>query len=269
MTIRDEYEIYLPRLKEISNSHISKEQKITEYSRVMSALYTRDREKGYNEDNLNTIMRLEMFLSEFLFDINVITDFNEYEDIQRDYVIKKIVCLARQRYEKARMTKFTRKVSCKNDSLTAKCIFMSDIIIKICQEYGIRCIPFDFFNDVKEHRAVVIELGSGNSYLVDCTYQQFFILGNNLPNRHITKSLTTEKALVGHTMLVSGKHDFAKEILEKGFVKISEQGFKAYMDGFISTFYADKEKDRYLNYSNEHYYDQIITDRKIGEERQF
>ena len=75
-------------------------------------------------------------------------------------------------------------------------------------------------NKVEGHNCTIVNI-DGQSYLIDCTYRQFFVKENE--NRHCGKYMLNDE----------NRKDVAERILKNGWIEATPQNIKSYMDGFV------------------------------------
>jgi hypothetical protein len=214
------------------------------YAEFMGIFYEQDKRGPYSLDLYGKIIGLESFIPGYLFDFNTDSDQNNWGSSEEDF-IRRIISIARVEFERK------YGIDSIEDSMKLKCRDMTKEIEIVCNRLNIKNYVFDFNNPVMQHRAIVICLKSGNNYLVDLTYKQFFLLGNNLSNRHVTTQFPRSEVLIegpyiGHNMQAGGYEDDARIILQKGYTPIDDMVFKRYTDGFFNTFYQEQNRDRCL-----------------------
>lgn len=124
------------------------------------------------------------------------------------------------------------------------CVESSDKIKMICNQLGIECkslvIHPGFDKEAQlyhgcGHHAFNIITFCGEHYLVDCTYRQFFEVGDNIIERIGVVGLAGCKPGVFMLMDEDRKH-LAEELIKKGYVKLNEKVLKDYLDGFTMSF---------------------------------
>lgn len=224
----------------------------------LKLFYDEDRKNPFNEKLYDRISATEKRAGEFIINFDNERHSNEYRNKEEE-MLKKIVSLSR------RFLQGSMGINSNSDSLAQWCIYFTNIVKRICDEFGIENYPIDFVNGISNHTALLLKLKSGNYYVIDLTYQQFFLMGNNLEERHVTrKDGLVEGPYVGFHMMKNGFSTIARHIIEKGYISADEPGFKQYMDGFIIAFYYDRERDKYLRYNPNDYIDDIKKGKAIG-----
>lgn len=133
------------------------------------------------------------------------------------------------------------------------CEISCDNILSICQRKNISCHKIkiqDGFNHNIElfagrgfHYFTILEI-EDRKYLVDCTYKQFFQLKRGLLERIGIPYLSGCGA--GTFMMMDEERSkIAKKIIQDGFILLTDDVFKCYMDGFL------------LSWRNGTYYEEI------------
>lgn len=124
------------------------------------------------------------------------------------------------------------------------CYISSKIVEDCCKKYNVPCkvvkiIPgYDddmlLYGGSGFHYMTLLKI-KGITYLVDCTYKQFFQLGDNLLER--VGVVNNTSCLAGAFMLKDEKsRNIAKTILKRGWIKIDDDVLKRYLDGFTLSF---------------------------------
>ncbi len=152
--------------------------------------------------------------------------------ITRDMLVKKV-------------NKNAKNPSCLADiDLSNKCAVASRFITKFCHKYHIPnkrvLIETGYIktsrlsNGMGYHYFNIVTLNN-HDYLIDCTYSQFFLIRKNIleclgiPGHH--------NPYAGLFMVMdSCRKKVAEEILEKGYIKITPDVLKHYLDGFTLSY---------------------------------
>ena len=139
-----------------------------------------------------------------------------------------------------------------NYDLENYCVKASHKIEKICQELNIKQKRIkleagfqkdsDLYNGYGIHYFNIIKLGD-KKYIIDCTYSQFFLLKRCLLDRIGIMDLGGCKPGIFMT-LKENRKKLAETILKKGWVLLTDENLKDYLDGFA------------LSYRNGLYYEQ-------------
>ena len=131
-------------------------------------------------------------------------------------------------------TLFTRKL-CKKFNLP---------VYTFCLQPGFVNNPNSYFH---RHYFNIIKY-QDSYYLVDCTYKQFFLLKRCLLNRLGIPFLATPQA--GTFMLMNEKREeVAKKILSDGYIEITSNVLKAYLDGFAISYRNGLYYEEYQDFS--------------------
>lgn len=89
-------------------------------------------------------------------------------------------------------------------------------------------------NNYNYHCFCIISLDN-KKYLIDCTYKQFFLTSFNIPD--CIELVGYAGCDPGFYMLEdSYRKQIAMQLLKRGWIEISEESFKAYLDGFALSF---------------------------------
>lgn len=224
----------------------------------LKLLYKIDRDIGYDKVLYNEIVGTEESIPGFIMDFRSCTTMDDYK-VYEEEILARIVIEAR------RVLRISKSQDSTKDSLFRMCQIMSSIVEKLCSKNGIEVYPVDFENYVIGHRALLLKLKSGNIYLMDLTYQQFFLNKNNMEERHVTRVWQKQGPYVGYHMIKDGYLLAARKIIEKGFISVDSGDFKQYMDSIIKSFYTEEAQDYYLNLTSGEYIDIIKSGKEIRE----
>jgi hypothetical protein len=224
----------------------------------LKSLYEKNKINGFDINIYSETTETEKTVPGFIFDFYPLIK-TENETNEEIRTLRNIISVSRKQLL-AR-----EKKDCRKDSLMQCCIIATGIVSRNLSDIKVEIWPFDFEGEFKQHRALLVKFQSGNHYLIDLTYQQFFLIGNNLKERYVRHSYgVIEGPYVGYRMIDGGFLNVAKGVIEDGFISVESDMFKPYMDGFIKAFYINDERDRYLRYSTGNYVDEIKRKRLIG-----
>ena len=81
-------------------------------------------------------------------------------------------------------------------------------------------------------------------YLLDLTYQEFFLLGYNFPNRYYPHPTFLRVCEIGGRMMGEREHT-AREMIENGYLKVASKEFQEYGDACLE-FGGKEEKFPYF-----------------------
>ncbi len=211
----------------------------------------------YIEDNIEDIdsattariHSLESSLDSFIVPFEVdLTAPNEVEHSD-DYLLETIVYFTR------RQMKINDSVDFETDSLRKQDKVATEYVKDMCDRLGLLCYNFNIaktFNIPKNHNASLVKVDD-TYYLVDCTYQQYFLVGQNFKNRYVKSASHVVTCEVGGRV-VKRNSEGAIKLLEKGYVSIDDDMFEDYFDTMFNQFNKQiLPKDDYLS---------LITNRK-------
>ena len=128
--------------------------------------------------------------------------------------------------------------------LINSCYKISEIVKQLCDSYHIDCqlIKIDsgfsnktpLFNGDRFHYFNIVQFDN-NQYLIDCSYKQFFLANRNMIESLGIPNFTTP--LAGCYMIMNEERcKVAKKILKFGYILITPENLKHYLDGFTLSF---------------------------------
>ncbi len=126
------------------------------------------------------------------------------------------------------------------DSLRSRSKDFSEIVLEISKNLGVASTIIDLgaiFHFPYPHYVVLAYLE--DFYLFDITYQQFFLLGYNFPNRYYEHPSYIRKPEIGFYMQDSRK-EAAISMIENGYLPAHSPFFLAYLDG--CSLFGEQEK---------------------------
>ena len=144
-----------------------------------------------------------------------------------DKIIEQIVYYSRKKAEEL------YQCSIKSDSLKSRSLDFCNIVLETSKNLGIASTIFNLSNileiPIKHH--IIISYIHNRYYLVDITYQQFFLLGYNFKERYYEHPSYTKVCDIGGRMLDNGR-ECAKKMIEGGYLK-DLNDIKKYFDAFM------------------------------------
>lgn len=134
--------------------------------------------------------------------------------------------------------------SLENINLVSECIPTSLFIENICKSINIECkviklfpaftnVP-TLFKESKKHYFVIVTIDD-KDYLVDCTYAQFFRIDRCILNRLGIVRLSGCNCGIFMT-IYEQRRKVAETILKNGWIELSDENMKAYLDGFTLSY---------------------------------
>ncbi len=144
---------------------------------------------------------------------------------EKEKIIEQLIYYSRKRMEEL------YHCSIVNDSLKARSFEFCNIVLEIAKNLEVTACMFnlsDFLSLPYKHYIVIAYFNY--YYVIDLTYQQFFLLGNNFKNRYYEHPSYTRTCDIGRRII---ERDFntAKKMIVDGYLKDLEQ-IKSYFDEF-------------------------------------
>ena len=127
------------------------------------------------------------------------------------------------------------------DSLRTRSLEFSNLIVEIAKGLQVPAIVVDIgshFHFPYSHY-VVIAYDSKEFYLIDCTYQQFFLLGYNFKNRYYPHPSYIRTCEMGGRIMEEHL-DTAIRMIKEGFLPVHSLDFQYYCD--VCAEYGNVEK---------------------------
>lgn len=143
--------------------------------------------------------------------------------------------------------------------LTNRCDLVRNELGKIMESYGFNVKMLEtqdvLGDDVLGHSLLIVEGFKDNlsnndmTYLIDPTYSQFFLKEKCSSDEYmIFKDMVVKSPDPGYYYLANeDKQDIAVQLLENGFIKLTEKTCKAYADSFYTT---KRGREALLNFDN-------------------
>lgn len=205
----------------------------------------------YVEENIDSVSAtdiarihgLENSLHEFIVPFN--TDLKAPNEVgsSDEYLLKTIVYFTRKQLIKNESVDFSSDTLRKYDAQT------TGYVKDMCTRLGLLCYKVNIkstFGIPKDHNINIVKVDD-LYYLVDCTYQQFFTLGQNIKERYLKSASHIETCEVGSRMLYRN-HGGALEILENGFIRCDDETFGDYFNTMFNQYNKPTlTKEEYLS----------------------
>lgn len=204
--------------------------------------YAKENEDAIDDKTLARIYSLENTLNEFIVPFKIsVTAPNEVLDSD-EYLLETIVYFTRKQL----LVK--ESVSFDVDNLRKYDEKANTYVQDMCKRLGLRYYGFDLgevFDIPKKHNITLVQIND-SYYLIDCTYQQFFTLGQNFKTRYLKTSTQTLTCEVGARILGVNKKG-AIALLEKGYVSAVDDMFDDYFKTMFKQVDAKEPKEKYLD----------------------
>jgi len=147
----------------------------------------------------------------------------------------------------------------KTSPLTAKCIDTSYFVEELCNKLGISqtryCCNEDLSNGIFHCFNIIsftiknkeTDLPETKSFIVDCTYRQFFTYSNSFLER-IGLMLNSGCCMGTYMLMDETRKNMAEDLLKNGYIEFNPDNIKNYFDGFVfegrnGKYYESLEKD--------------------------
>lgn len=156
---------------------------------------------------------------------------------KKEYPLEQIVYYTRKKAE----DDYNCNVA--KDSLRTRSLDFSNMLVDFSKRLQVPAITVN----IGEHfhfpypHYVVIAYFEEEFYLLDCTYQQFFLLGYNFSNRYYEHPSYTRTCEIGGRML-GERLESAKKLIQEGFLKVHSIDFKNYCDACAEFGNVSKEE---------------------------
>lgn len=219
---------------------MSPEEKREYLKDIFSNIY-HEAERNISINETIKIYQLENILSERMIPIYPIVEASTKLIGTKEQIIEQVVYYARKRFQDI------YNCNIKKDSLRDRSKDMINILEDIFRTLNIVYVVIDLGKkiDISSYYISII-LVNDELYLIDLTYQQFFILGYNFIDRYYEYPTGVKICEIGGRMIPERK-ETAISLIEKGYLKCNSISFKEYLDAFME--YSKKEKkNNYTEY---------------------
>lgn len=236
-------------IEECSKNYIKGKIDIAIFYRVVEKYfndiyrYIEDNFEDMDDNTFARIHSLENSLNKLMVNFSPnLTMPNEVTNTD-EYLLKVIVYCTRKKLMHEDSVDFT------TDSLKKLDSKANEYVKDVCSHMGLTVVSFNIgrsFNIPKNHNASLVKIND-LYYLVDCTYQQYFLLGQNFKNRYIKSASHVATCEVGARILARNREG-AIELLENGFISVDDPMFEDYFKTMFNQFNREPlTKDEYLS----------------------
>ncbi len=203
------------------------------------------------DDNvLAQIFSLENSLDDFIVDFETKVDPPYESQSSDDYLLETIVYFTRKQLRICNSVDLTSDSLRKYDSIANK--YVNDM----CERLGLACYSFNvarMFGIPKNHYIAIVNVNN-HFYLIDTTYQQYFLVGHNFSERYLRKGTNIVTKEVG-TRILNINKEGAIALLTKGYVDTDDQMFEDYFSTMLEQFNK-------LPYTKEEYLQMVTKSKK-------
>lgn len=197
---------------------------------VLEPLFNQVYEMCHNNENLDIkdmlkLSQLENQLTKRIVDVNPKIEPSTSINAN-DKIVEQIIYYSRKKIEEI------YHCSIKNDSLRARSLDAANIVLEIAKNLEVAATKFnigEIFNLPFKHYVVIAYLN--DFYLIDLTYQQYFLLGYNFKKRYYEHPSYTKTCEVGGR-IISSSLMTAKKMIMNGYLK-EDLDIKNYFDAFM------------------------------------
>lgn len=209
----------------LNSSDISPENKRKYLNDIFTSIYDEAR-KGINITDIIKISQLENILSDRMIEANPIIESSKEILGTKKQILEQIVFYARKRFQD------TYSCNIKIDSLRDRSKDMSIILKDVLNTLNITHIIIDLGKKINMNSYyVAIIIVEDDLYLVDLTYQQFFILGYNFLNRYYEHPTGIKRCEIGG--LMNENIPTVIQLIENGYLLCKSDSFLIYMNMFM------------------------------------
>ena len=246
-----EFEDYLRLIRKTNDINILKQMYIR-LKEILPEFYYNGLMHSYYENIIKIVLECENFFN----DQYLLNEKIEYMNIKKSNVLSKEETLnylvdTTRKY----LNSFCRYKNINDMSFESMCGYSSQKVKDLCDELNIESFLINItpgyldesnlFNGSNFHYINIIKL-ENEYYLIDCTYKQFFKVGKTFLDRLGIINMSTPR--VGAYMMMNDERmNLSKELLKRGYIKLNNENFKNYMDGFTISFrnglYYEKTND--------------------------
>ena len=219
----------LEQIQSIINENLNEE--VTKQETLLEPLFNQvyDYFKNNTDFDLRDMLKLSQLenqLTKRIIDVKPKIEPSSNPD-NDDKIIEQIIYYSRKKAESV------YQCSVINDSLRARSLNFCTIVLETAKNLDVSACMFNLNNyfDIPVKHNIVIANTGNKYYLIDLTYQQFFMLGYNFKNRYYEHPSATKVCEVGGRM-TDDRLKSARDMIEKGYLRL-EKDIKQYFDAFM------------------------------------
>lgn len=157
---------------------------------------------------------------------------------KKEYLLEQIVYYTRKKAQD------NNNCNIERDSLRTRSLEFSNLLSENAKGLQVPTTILDLgshFHFPYSHY-VVITYVEDNFYLLDCTYQQFFLLGYNFSNRYYEHPSYTRTCEIGGRM-TGNRQESAVKLIRDGYLLVDSIDFKNYCDACAEFGNVEKKED--------------------------
>ncbi len=157
---------------------------------------------------------------------------------KKEHLLKQIVYYARKKAQD------NDNCNISQDSLRTRSLEFSNLLSEIAKGLQVPTTILDIGEHFHfpYHHYIVIAYVENDFYLLDCTYQQFFMLGYNFQNRYYEHPSYTRTCEIGGRM-VGNRKESAEKMIKEGYLLVNSSDFKNYCDACAEFGNCEKRGD--------------------------
>lgn len=209
----------------LNSSEMPPETRRDYLNNIFNNIYDEAR-NGINVIDTIKISQLENMLSERMISVNPILESSKEKTGTKKQILEQIVYYTRKRFQD------TYSCDIKLDSLRDRSKDMKNILTDVLNTLNIIHVIVDLGKKVNMNSYYVsIIIVEDELYLIDLTYQQFFILGYNFLNRYYEHPAGIKRCEIGG--LMDNNISTSTYLIENGYLLCKSENFKTYMDSFM------------------------------------
>lgn len=205
--------------------------------------YIEENVESIDSSTLARIHSLESSLNDFIIPFTTNLKAPNEVDNSDEYLLQTIVYFVRKQLRVKESVDFNSDNLKKYDRKA--CEYVKDI----CDRLGLLCYNLNIgrtFNMPKNHNISIVKIDD-RYYLIDCTYQQYFLVGQNFRKRYLKSANEIVNCEVG-TRIVERNYDGAKRLLEYGYISSEDNMFEDYFDTLFNQYNKDMlSSEEYLS----------------------